>query len=279
MSNAGFVQTDSFLDRILERKVVEVAERQKFISFSELAAYVEQVNAYDPARDFAAALRGEKVALIAEVKKASPSKGVLIEDFDPVALGKTYAENGAAAISVLTDQSFFQGDLKYLFDVHGSVDVPVLAKEFIISAYQVYGCRAASADAVLLIAAALTDVQLADLHQLIESLRMTALVEVHTEEELARALKIGAKVIGINNRDLRTFEVDLKVTERLLPHVPDHVVLVAESGLSSAEDVKRMGDLGANAVLIGESLVRSPDIAAAVREFSSHPHQPRMQKG
>jgi indole-3-glycerol phosphate synthase len=261
-------QTGTFLDRILEQKVIEVAEHQKYLSLPEMIAYVRETLPEDPPRDFIATLHRDHIALIAEVKKASPSKGVLIEDFDPVALGKTYADNGAAAISVLTDRMFFQGDLKYLYDVREAVNVPVLRKDFIIDPYQVYAARAASADAVLLIVAALSDTQLAELQSLTYELGMAALVEVHDELELERALNLGAILIGVNNRDLKTFEVDLNTTARLTQYIPDGVTLIAESGITSAADVVQMGRVGAHAVLIGEALVKSGDIAGAVRTMS-----------
>ncbi|MFN8374556.1 MAG: indole-3-glycerol phosphate synthase TrpC [Anaerolineae bacterium] len=254
-----YVKTDTFLDKILARKVEDLREMPSF----EQAAHQAP-----PARDFVAALHKDTVALIAEVKKASPSKGVLIENFDPLALGKTYADNGAAAISVLIDRPFFQGHVRYMGDVRAAVQVPVLYKEFVIAPSQVYEARAHNADAVLLIVMALADTQLADLHALITELGMAPLVEVHNEAELERALKVGAKLIGVNNRDLRTFHEDLNTTGRLAKLVPADVTLVAESAIRSAEDVQRMGELGAHAVLVGEGLVKSGNIAVAVRDFS-----------
>src|SRR5690606_5691282 len=174
--------------------------------YRPLPAVLDMITEGSPPRDFAGALRRETVALIAEVKHASPSKGVLIENFDPVALGTTYAANGAACISVLTDEPFFMGHLDHMKAVRAAVNVPVLRKDFIIDAAQLYEARAAGADAVLLIVMALEDGQLADLHALIRELDMSALVEVHNEEEFERALKIGAALIGVNNRDLRTFQ-------------------------------------------------------------------------
>lgn len=269
MPEADFAHTGTILDKILQNKVIEVAERKKYIALSELAAYVQQVNIEDPPRDFAAALRREpEVALIAEIKRASPSRGVMVENFDPLHIGLTYAQNGAAAISVLTDPAFFHGDLKHLFDVRHAVDLPVLCKDFVIDPYQVYAARSAGADAVLLIVAALSDERLAELNALIETLGMVALVEVHDEAELARALRITPRVIGINNRDLKTFDVELETTGRLAQAVPEHVVLVAESGIKTDVDVQHMGRLGAHAVLVGETLVTAPDMPAAVRALS-----------
>jgi indole-3-glycerol phosphate synthase len=265
-SRSSFVKTDTFLDKILAHKIEENAECMRY---RPLPAVLDMIAEGSPPRDFAGALRRETVALIAEVKQASPSKGVLIDDFDPVLIGRTYAENGAAAISVLTDERFFQGNIRYLKAVREAVSVPVLCKEFVIDPYQVYEARAFGADAVLLIVMALADAQLVELHDLIIEQGMTPLVEVHNEEELERALSVGVRVLGINNRDLRTFRTDLGTTARLAKLVPDGVLLVAESGISSAGDVYRMGQLGAHAVLVGESLVKSGDMAAAVRAFSS----------
>jgi indole-3-glycerol phosphate synthase len=193
----------------------------------------------------------------------------LIEDFEPVRIATNYADNGAAAISVLTDERFFQGSLRNLKQVRGAVNVPLLCKEFVIDPYQVYAARAYGADAVLLIVAALADPQLAELHSLIVEQGMTPLVEVHHEDELERALNVCPKVVGINNRDLKTFRVDLRTTARLAKLVPADVVLVAESGIMNAEDVYHMGQLGAHAVLVGESLVKSGDMGQSVRAYSS----------
>lgn len=264
----GFVKTDTVLDRILAQKLEAVERIQP--QLSELKAACADA---PPVRDFAGALHRETVALIAEVKHASPSKGVLIEDFNPVALGTIYAANGAACISVLTDEPFFMGHLDHMKAVRAAVNVPVLRKDFIIDAAQLYEARAAGADAALLIAMALEDTQLKDLHGLIRELGMSALVEVHNEEEFERALNIGAALIGVNNRDLRTFQEDLGTTARVAANLPKGVTLVAESAIRSPEDVARMGVLGAHAVLVGEGLVKAGDIAAQVRTFSSQPRQ------
>jgi indole-3-glycerol phosphate synthase len=261
-----FVKTDTILDQILARKSQDLLAVR-----SLLPAVMTAAESAPPARDFAVALQRDAVALIAEVKKASPSKGVLIDPFDPQELAQIYAENGAAAISVLTDEPFFQGHLDHLRVVKQTVNVPVLRKDFTIAPYQVYEGRAAGADALLLIVMALEDTQLKDLHALILELGMVALVEVHNETELERALAIGATMIGVNNRDLRTFQEDLTTTERVAAIAPPNVTLVAESAIRSADDVRRMGELGAHAVLVGEGLVKSSDIAEQVRVFSSQP--------
>lgn len=263
-----FVKTDTVLDRILTQKL-EAVERIQ----SRLREFKDACADAPPVRDFAGALRRETVALIAEVKHASPSKGILIENFDPVTLGTTYADNGAACISVLTDEPFFMGHLDHMSAVRAAVNVPVLRKDFIIDAAQLYEARAAGADAALLIVMALEDGQLMDLHALIRELGMSTLVEVHNEEELERALKIGAALIGVNNRDLRTFHEDLNTTARVAANLPEGVMLVAESAIRSPEDVARMGSLGAHAVLVGEGLVKAGDIGAQVRAFSSQPRR------
>lgn len=261
-----FVKTGTILDKILARKIEEVAERQQNTSLHTIRESAEKA---DTPRDFLGALQKDTVALIAEVKKASPSKGVLIADFEPVNIGRTYAENGASAISVLTDADFFQGHLDYLRAVREAVNVPVLRKDFIIAPYQVYEGREAGGDAMLLIVSALDDAQMADLFALISELNMTALVEVHNEAEMERALRLDAKLIGVNNRDLKTFDVDLNTTARLANMIPDSVTLVAESGIRNAQDVHHMGQLGAKAVLVGELLVKSDNLAQQVRDFSS----------
>lgn len=267
----SFVRTDTILDKILANTVEEIEARR---AITPLIDMIDAARAVPAPRDMLAALRRDTVALIAEVKHASPSKGVLIDPFDPLVLGTTYAENGAAAISVLTDQQFFQGSLDYLTIIRGAVQVPVLRKDFIVDPYQVYEGRTAGADAILLIAAALEDAQLAGLYALTSGLGMTALVEVHNEAELDRALRIDPQVIGINNRDLKTFNVDLNTTARIARLVPDQVTLVAESGIHSAEDVRRMGELGAHAVLVGEALVKSADVDETVQAFGSQKRLP-----
>jgi indole-3-glycerol phosphate synthase len=265
-----FVRTETVLDNILEHKVEEIAALKTTIP---LQRYQEAVKLLTPPRDMVAALHRDTIALIAEVKKASPSKGVLVANFDPVKLGRSYARNGAAAISVLTDEEFFQGHLDYLTAVRNAVDVPVLRKDFVIDPYQVYEGRAAGADAILLIVAALADEQLADLHALINGLGMVALVEVHNEDELERAVQIEPRLLGINNRDLKTFDVDLKTTARLAKQVPEGITLVAESGISSGDHVREMGNAGAHAVLVGEALVQAHIVGKKVKELSSRKHR------
>jgi indole-3-glycerol phosphate synthase len=269
-----YVKTDSYLDKILAQKVAEIAQDKAKMPANVVIRKAEITRTTDAdrrPRDFAGALRRDTIALIAEVKKASPSRGVLVENFDPVALGTTYAASGAAAISVLTDTSFFQGHIGDMGSVRQAVSLPVLRKDFIIDPYQVYFSRAFCADAILLIVAALDDAQLADLHALALEQGMAALVEVHTEAEMERALRLGATLIGINNRDLKTFHVSLEVTARLARLAPPTVTLVAESGILSAADVRQMGAHGARAVLVGEALVTAGALAQSVRDFSGQP--------
>jgi indole-3-glycerol phosphate synthase len=254
----------TILDKIITWKRDEVAQLK--LGYPGECVQAEATLA-PPPRDFAAALRAPGVSLIAEAKKASPSKGLIREDFDAVALAREYEANGAAAISVLTDEHFFQGSLDYLRAVGQNVEVPVLRKDFVFDPYQVYEARAAGADAVLLIVAALSDNDLEALHRLVQKLGMTALVEVHDEAELERALKIEPQVVGVNNRDLRTFEVDLETTARLRTLIPADIVLVAESGVHTPADVARLADIGADAMLVGESLVRAADVGGKVRQL------------
>jgi indole-3-glycerol phosphate synthase len=222
------------------------------------------------ARDFEAALRpaaGERVRLIAEVKRGSPSRGLFRADLDPVAQAVTYAAAGAAAVSVLTDARYFHGRLEDLVAVRGAVSVPVLRKEFIVDEYQLWEARAAGADAVLLIVAALEDAALRDLLHAAKGAGLATLVEVHTAGELDRALRLGAPVIGVNNRDLQTLATSLESSLRLLPQIPPGPLAVSESGLTSGADVAAVVAAGAHAVLVGETLLRAGDVGAKVREL------------
>lgn len=251
------------LERIIAQKKREVAERKRLVPLRFLEARIRE---NDPPRPFTAAITASDrpVQLIAEVKKASPSKGLIRADFDPVAIATTYDQHGAAAVSILTDEMFFKGKLEYVPLVREAIARPILRKEFIIDPYQVYESRAWRADAILLIVACLEPAQLRELRELAESLGMDVLVEVHDEAELDVALESGARLIGINNRNLHTFETTLETTERLAPRVPAGIPLVAESGIFTREDVLRMGAAGAKAVLVGEALMRQRDIGAGV---------------
>ncbi len=240
------------LHQILEVKRTEVARLREH----EKALRAQAARRED-FRDFRAAITSnDEVAVIAEIKKASPSAGVIAELFDPVDIARRYALGGASALSVLTDEQFFQGHLNYLRLVRDHTALPVLRKDFVIDELQVVEAAAAGADAILLIVAALTQAELIRFLARTESLQLDALVEVHTLEELDRALDADAEIIGINNRNLSTFEVDLSVTERLSEEVPDELTLVSESGIKTAQDVAMMRACGVNAVLVGESLMR-----------------------
>ncbi len=259
-------RTETILDRIVEHKRAELAAAKAAVSLARMRALAEAAPAV---RDLAAALRGPRIALIAEVKKASPSRGVLRPDFEPVSLAREYAEAGASAISVLTDERHFQGTLGHLRAIREALPAgpPLLRKDFLFDEYQVYEARANGADALLLIAAVLKTGVMAELIELTESLGMAALVEVHDETEVERALKAGADVLGVNNRDLRTFEVDLATTERLRPLIPAEKTVVAESGIFTRDDMRRLESCGVHAVLIGEALVTASEPGAKVREL------------
>jgi indole-3-glycerol phosphate synthase len=260
----------SILEHILHDKADEVAERRRRCPLVELQKMVRDL---PPARDFLGALREHRAGgdmpprVVAELKRASPSRGVIRPDFHPVAIAQTYAANGAAALSILTDTKYFQGELGFLSDISQAVSLPLLRKDFTVDAYQVYESRVARADALLLIVAALDPVLLEDLLGLTHELGMAALLEVHTIEELERCLPLRPPLIGINNRDLRTFQTDIDTTLRLLPAIPSEVVVVSESGIHTASDVMRLRKSGVHAFLIGESLMRSPDPGVKLREF------------
>ena len=259
-------KTETILDRIVADKRVELAATKAAQPLNELRTRLE--NAPAP-RPFAEALQRPGIGLIAEVKKASPSRGLLRADFDPVALAKEYADAGAAAISVLTDEKYFQGTLDHLSAIREALPdgPPLLRKDFLFDEYQLYEARWHGADAVLLIAAILEPALLSELIGVAKSLNMDALVEVHDEPELERAASAGAEIIGINNRDLRTFEVNLATSERLAPLAPESAIVVAESGVFTREDIRRLKACEVQAVLIGEALVIAPDPGAKIREL------------
>lgn len=255
------------LAEILAYKQEEVRERSRRVPLPELQSLVVSL---PPCRDWEGALNSPgRVQVIAEIKRASPSKGMIVPDLDPVHQALAYEQGGAAAISVLTDRRYFHGDLSFLSLVRKQVSLPVLEKDFIVTAYQIYEARARGADAVLLIVAALSPAQLQEYYSLAGSLGLGCLVEVHTVDELERALAVGARVIGINNRNLHTMEVDVQTTERLRPLIaPGHLV-VSESGIQGGEDMARLAGLRVHAALIGEALVRADDPRTRLREFLS----------
>jgi indole-3-glycerol phosphate synthase len=255
----------TILDQIVAAKREEVARAK---AETPEPALRQQLADAPPPRDFLAALSaGPPIRLIAEVKKASPSKGVIRAQFDPVAIARIYQQHGAACLSVLTDQPYFQGSLKYLCRVRAAVDLPVLRKDFILDPYQVIEARAAGADAVLLIAECLDDALLERLYNAILDLGMTPLVEVYEPANLPRVLRIGARLVGINNRDLHTFKTDLQHTLRLRRQIPPDRTVVGESGIRTRQDVEQLETAGVQAMLVGETLMASADIGRAVDEL------------
>jgi len=255
------------LEKILADNLRELEAKKKALSLADVKRMALESA---PPLDFALALRGDGIRLIAEVKKASPSRGVIRPDFNPVEIARVYADNGAAAISVLTEPRYFKGSINYLEDVRkalGDKKLPLLRKDFISDPYQVYESRTYGADSLLLIVAILTGEKLRELLRLSHELGMKCLVEVHSEAEVEVALESGAEIIGINNRNLETFEVNLAVTERLRLLIPPDKILVSESGIKNRSDMERMVRLNVDAVLVGEALTSAPDIAARMKEL------------
>lgn len=259
---AAETKSGTILDRVVEARRAAIAHRQKVVPETVLRIGVKQAK---PVRDFSEALARDSLNVIAELKKASPSRGVLRAEFDPVSLAREFEGAGAAALSVLTEEEFFQGELKNLRDARAAVNLPVLRKDFIVDPWQVWESRATNADSFLLIVAILSDAQLGDLLALGRQLGMEPLVEIHTREELRRALGAGARIVGVNNRDLRTLEVRVETSLELIGEIPDDCIAVSESGLRTHADLKRLHAAGFDAFLIGESLMSKPDSAAALR--------------
>ena len=260
--------TPTILTRILARKDQEVAERQQAVSEADLLALAEKQSA---PRGFIDALNQRiaagDAAVIAEVKKASPSKGVMREEFHPADIANSYAQGGAACLSVLTDADFFLGHEDYLIAARDACDLPVIRKDFITHGYQVTEARAIGADCILLIVAALNDAQLRDLHQQANALGMDVLVEVHDAEELERALALDLKLVGINNRNLHTFDTSLNTTLDLLPRIPEGVTVITESGIHTRDDVELMRDHEVNGFLVGEAFMREEDPGLALKRL------------
>ena len=255
------------LDQIVADNSLELKARKRSLPLAELqkAALTQP-----PPLDFAAALRSDHIQLIAEVKKASPSKGIIRADFNPVEIAKTYASNGASAISVLTESKHFRGSLNYLKDIRealGDKRLPLLRKDFLSDPYQIYESRAYGADSLLLIVAILNSEKLEELLELSHKLSMSCLVEVHNEAELEIALMSQARIIGINNRDLNTFSVDITTTERLRPLIPADRIVISESGIKERSDMKKLRQWSVDAVLIGESLMSVDNVAAKMKEL------------
>ncbi len=254
----------SVLEHILAYKRDDVQARKLRRPWGQIE---DEAFSQPPARDFLGALRqtADRPALIAEIKKASPSKGLIRKDFDPAALARGYEQGGAACLSVLTDEPSFQGADVHLVAARLACSLPVLRKDFIVDTWQVFESRALGADAILIIVAALCDEVAADIFDAANECGMASLVEVHDEAELDRAIALGAPLIGVNNRSLATFETDLAVTERLAPRLAAECLLVSESGIATPHDIVRLSASGARAFLVGESLMRQPDVALATR--------------
>ena len=258
----------NILDEILAHKAVEVAQRKTLISEAELQT---KMSSQPDPRGFLDSIKNtlhkRQPSVIAEIKKASPSKDIIRADFHPAELAKSYQAGGATCLSVLTDEHYFQGHDQYLKEVKNAVDLPIIRKDFIVDAYQIYESRWLGADAILLIAAALDKAELSEFYALAISLSMDVLVEVHDEMELQTALELGARLIGINNRNLKTFVTDLNTSVRLRALIPDNIVMVAESGIRSAEDISHLRNNGIHVFLVGESLMREPDAGMALKQL------------
>ncbi len=255
----------TILDEIHTYKVLEVAESKRRVPLKVLEEHIKKRQG---TKSFGAALKSDtNICVIAEVKKASPSLGVIREDFHPVEIARIYEASGASAISVLTDEKFFQGSLSYLTDIKKSVNLSILRKDFIIDLYQIYEARAAGADAILLIAALLSRDEMQHFLEVAKNLGMECLVEVHSESELIKVLKTSADIIGINNRDLATFKTDLETTFKLRPAIPDGKIVVSESGIKTRADILKLMEHGVHAVLVGETLMKSDDIAIKLHEL------------
>jgi indole-3-glycerol phosphate synthase len=252
------------LDKIIALKKEEVEQRKKTLPLTRLREYIA---AQKPLIDLTPELKSNHIRLIAEVKQASPSRGMLSPHLNPIELAKTYAEGGAAAISVLTEANYFKGHIDYLKAIRQEIQLPLLRKDFVFDPYQVYESRAHGADALLLIAAILSQQQLEELLSLSHSLGLRCLVEVHNENEVEMALLSGAEIVGINNRDLNTFAVDINTTRRLRPLIPQQRIVVAESGIRSRSDVEKLDEWGIDAMLVGEALVTAHNVLAKMREL------------
>jgi indole-3-glycerol phosphate synthase len=253
------------LSKIIEEKRRVVEDAKRALPQDELLRVIKNLSVKSQFKKCIS--RPHHINLIAEIKKASPSRGIIRGDFNPVKIGITYQANGASAISVLTDERFFEGKLEHLVKVRENVSIPILRKDFFIDEYQIYETVAAGADAILLICDILSNAELLKFRQIADSLGLDCVFEVHNEEDIEKALAADASIIGINNRDLHTFRVDIGVTQRLIRMIPPHKVIISESGIKRYEDVMFLKSLGVNAVLIGEAFMEAPDIGAKVKEL------------
>lgn len=263
----NFKRKKTYLDKIIDYKREELKARKEKIPYGALKMQLQHIQNMSGSKDFKGALTGNGIKVIAEIKKASPSKGVIRENFDHLDIAESYEKGGAAALSVLTDSHFFQGDIEYLSQVRHVVGLPLLRKDFIIDEYQVVEAKVYRADAILLIATVLSEEELKFLYQLSCSLDLDVLMEVHDMKDLKKALNVGAEIIGINNRDLKEFNTDINTTVELAREIPDDKIIVSESGINTRADVDMLIKGGADAFLIGEAFMREPDPGAKLREL------------
>jgi len=252
------------LERIVEAKRKEIAALKEMTPLVQLE---DAIGNLLPVCDFKGAISNARCSIIAEVKRSSPSKGRIREEFNPVQIATIYQDNGAHAVSVLTDEAFFEGKAQYLSEIKKSIDLPLLRKDFVIDAYQIYETRILGGDALLLIAGLLEQGQLQEYIELSTTLGLAPLVEIHTQEELDKALAAGAEIIGINNRDLKTFSTDIKTTLKLTPLIPTDKIVVTESGINTREDIEQLMEAGIHCFLIGEALMRAEDIGGKLRKL------------
>ena len=261
----------NILEEIYQHKLSEVRERKKYLHLGQICKKIK-CSQGNQSNDFIAALQEKvsqnKVALICEIKKASPSKGVIRQNFNPKEIAQAYADAGAACISVLTDKKYFQGDDKHLLSARATVALPILRKDFVVDKYQIYEAKMLGANCILLIVAMLNDAKLQEFEDVAIGLGLSVLIEIHDEEELRRALKLKSKLIGINNRNLKTLEVNLQTSLNLAPLVPSNYIIVGESGIKSVEDINKLRSVGINCFLIGEYFMLQDDIAKTVRGLS-----------
>lgn len=259
----------NILEQIYQDKLIEVRAKKKAVPAQEICAKIKCSE--NKPKDFAAALEAKikdgKIAVIAEVKKASPSKGIIREDFNPVAIAKAYEDNGAACLSVLTDEKYFMGKNEYLSEIRKNVNIPILRKDFIVDPYQIWEAKLIGADCILLIMAMISDELATKLEQTAIDSGMSVLIEVHDEAELKRALKLKSRLIGINNRNLKTFEVSLETSKKLATQIPSDKIIICESGIFMCDDIKEMQKIGINSFLIGESLMRQENVGIALRNL------------
>ncbi len=258
------------LQKIVDRKKIQLEDEMSNISVRDLQDQIKNLNQAGEVSFYDSIKNYKGISIISEVKKASPSKGIIKEDFDPVKIAKEYSNNGVQAISVLTEKFFFQGDDRYLAEIRDEINTPLLRKDFIIDQKQIYQAKLLGANAILLIVSILSNDQIIEFQNLAKSLKMDSLVEVHNKEELDRAIHCDAKIIGINNRDLKTFHVDIKTTEFLMKEIPKDKIIISESGIESVNDMSYLDELGVDGVLIGETLMRAPSIGEKINELRSY---------